>query len=95
MSTRRSRSHSCVVRHLWYNERMTYQFPAIIIQDKEGMYVAHVPTLRGCHTQAKTLPTLYKRLEEVMALCIEVEQSKKQPIPQDTFIAVQNLEIQL
>ncbi|MBU2213221.1 type II toxin-antitoxin system HicB family antitoxin [Patescibacteria group bacterium] len=74
---------------------MTYRFPAVITQDKGGMYIAYVPGLKGCHTQAKTLPTLYKRLEESVALCLEVEQAKKQPIPQDTFIAVQNLEVKL
>ncbi|MCK5015986.1 MAG: type II toxin-antitoxin system HicB family antitoxin [Candidatus Peribacteraceae bacterium] len=58
---------------------MTYKFSAIITQDKEGTYVARIPSLPGCHTQAKTLPTLNKRLEEAMALCIEVEKKNKQP----------------
>jgi predicted RNase H-like HicB family nuclease len=36
-----------------------------------GYYVASVPTLRGCHTQAKTLDTLMKRVREVIELCLE------------------------
>lgn len=74
---------------------MTYHFPVIITQDKGGMYTAYVPTLRGCHTQAKSLPVLHKRLQEVMELCLEVEQKKRQPIPQDKFISVQHIEVSL
>ena len=43
----------------------------VIERDKEGYYVASVPALRGCHTQAKTLDTLMKRVREVIELCIE------------------------
>lgn len=74
---------------------MTYHFSVVITQGKDGMFVAYVPMLRGCHTQAKTLPTLHKRLREVMALCVEVEQMKRHPIPQEKFVAVQHLELHL
>ena len=47
------------------------KFTALIEQDEEGYYVATVPALRGCHTQAKTLDTLMKRLREVIELCLE------------------------
>ena len=50
-----------------------YHFPVIIEKDKMGYYVGKVPSLRSCYTQAKTLPELYKRLKEVVALCLEVE----------------------
>jgi len=33
--------------------------------------VATVPALQGCHTQAKSLDTLMKRVREVIELCIE------------------------
>ena len=48
-------------------------FPVLIEQDEDGMYIASVPSLRSCHTQAKTLDELYKNLEEAVALCIESE----------------------
>ena len=38
-------------------------------RDEEGFYVANVPALRGCHTQAKNLDTLMKRVREVVELC--------------------------
>jgi predicted RNase H-like HicB family nuclease len=72
---------------------MTYHFPVIITQGKDGMFTARVPALRGCHTQAKNLSTLSKRLQEAMSLCVEVEQMKKQPILQERFISVQQMEV--
>jgi predicted RNase H-like HicB family nuclease len=47
------------------------KFTVVIERDEEGYYVATVPALRGCHTQAKTLDTLMKRVREVIELCIE------------------------
>jgi predicted RNase H-like HicB family nuclease len=47
------------------------KFTVVIERDEEGYYVASVPSLRGCHTQAKTLDTLMKRVREVVELCIE------------------------
>jgi len=43
----------------------------LIEQDEEGYYVATVPALHGCHTQAKNLDTLMKRVREVILLCLE------------------------
>lgn len=47
------------------------KFTVLIEQDEEGYYVATVPALRGCHTQAKRLDTLMKRVREVIAFCLE------------------------
>ena len=47
------------------------KFTVLIEQDEEGYYVATVPALRGCHTQAKTLGTLMKHVREVIELCLE------------------------
>jgi predicted RNase H-like HicB family nuclease len=47
------------------------KFTVVIEPDEEGYYVASVPALPGCHTQAKTLDTLMKRVREVIELCIE------------------------
>jgi predicted RNase H-like HicB family nuclease len=46
------------------------KFTVLIERDEEGYYVATVPSLRGCHTQAKTLDTLMKRTREAIALCL-------------------------
>jgi predicted RNase H-like HicB family nuclease len=46
------------------------KFTVVIERDKEGYYVATVTTLRGCHTQARTLDTLMKRVREAIEVCL-------------------------
>ncbi len=48
------------------------QFNVIIERDEEGYFIASVPALPGCYTQAKTLPKLTKRIREAILLCLEV-----------------------
>lgn len=48
-------------------------FDVIVERDPEGWYVASVPALRGCHTQARTLPDLEERIREAILLCLEDE----------------------
>ena len=47
------------------------KFMVLIERDEAGYYVATVPGLRGCHTQAKNLDTLMKRTREAIELCLE------------------------
>ena len=49
------------------------KFTVVIERDEDGYYVGTVPTLRGCHTQAKTLDTLMKRVREAIELCLDSE----------------------
>jgi predicted RNase H-like HicB family nuclease len=48
-------------------------FTVLIERDEKGYFVATVPALAGCHTQAKNMNTLMKRIREVIELCIEME----------------------
>jgi predicted RNase H-like HicB family nuclease len=52
---------------------MKREFNVIIERDVDGFYIATVPELKGCHTQAKTLDVLMKRIQEAIELCLEVE----------------------
>jgi len=65
-----------------------YIFTVLIEQDEDGYYVATVPTLHSCYTQAKTLEELYPRIREVIALCLAEEEVK--PL---RFVGVQQLEV--
>jgi len=69
---------------------MKREFNAIIEQDAEGYFVATVPELRGCHTQAKSLDTLMKRVREAIELCLEVEGGERRV---GKFIGVQRVEV--
>lgn len=67
---------------------MTREFSVVIEKDEDGYYVASVPALRGCHTQARSLDALMKRIKEAIELCLEVEE----PIANE-FIGVQRVAI--
>ena len=53
------------------------KFGVIVEKDEDGYYVASVPELPGCHTQAKTLDEVMKRIKEAIEACLEVEGSEK------------------
>ena len=56
------------------------KYTVLIERDEAGFYVATVPSLRGCHTQAKNLDTLMKRVREVIELCLEEENGDVQEL---------------
>jgi predicted RNase H-like HicB family nuclease len=56
------------------------KFTVLIERDESGYYVATVPALQGCHTQAKSLDTLMKRAREVIELCLEDEKGESQKL---------------
>ncbi len=64
------------------------EFSVVIEKDEDGFFVASVPSLRGCHTQAKSIDTLMKRIREAIELCLEVEY----PISNE-FIGVQRVAV--
>lgn len=68
---------------------MEKSFNVIIEKDEDGYFIATVPSLRGCHTQAKSLDKLMERTKEAIELCLEVENE----ITQNEFIGVQRLAV--
>jgi predicted RNase H-like HicB family nuclease len=52
---------------------MSKEFNVIIERDLDGYFVASVPNLPGCHTQAKSLDELIERIKEAIILCLEVQ----------------------
>ena len=52
---------------------MVRQFDVVIERDEEGVYVASVPQLPGCHTDATSLDELMVEIREAIVLCLEVE----------------------
>ena len=67
---------------------MTQEFNVVIERDADGYFVASVPSLRGCHTQAKSLDILIKRVREAIELCLEVEE----PVANE-FVGVQRVAV--
>jgi predicted RNase H-like HicB family nuclease len=62
----------------------------VVERDEEGYYVASVPALPGCHTQARSLDKLMERIREAIELCLEVESTSA---PATEFIGVQRVTV--
>ena len=56
---------------------MKHHFNVVIERDEEGYYVASVPSLPGCHTQARSLDQLTERIKEAIRLYLEVENDRR------------------
>jgi predicted RNase H-like HicB family nuclease len=67
------------------------EFHVIIERDSEGYFIASVPALRGCHTQATSLDTLMERIHEAILLCLEVASDAIEP---SEFIGVQRIVVE-
>ena len=64
----------------------------VIEKDEDGYYVASVPELPGCHTQAKTLDELMERIKEAAEVYLEEEKKVVLSLPKQ-FIGIQRLEV--
>jgi predicted RNase H-like HicB family nuclease len=69
---------------------MARQFDVVIERDEDGLFVATVPQLAGCHTQAASLDELMERTREAIELCLEVEGSPAKPLE---FVGVQRVTV--
>ena len=69
---------------------MTHDFDVIVERDADGYYVASVPSLHGCHTQAKSLDDLMERIREAIALCLEAQGTPPESLD---FIGVQRVRV--
>ena len=69
---------------------MPRQFDVIIERDAEGFYVASVPQIPGCHTQARSLDEVMQRIREATELCLEVAGTPEQNLE---FVGIQRITI--
>ena len=69
---------------------MRRDFDVVVERDEEGYYVASVPALPGCHTQARSLDELNERVREAIRLYLEVEGAPEQALE---FVGIQRITI--
>ena len=69
---------------------MKRDFDVIIEKDSDGFYIATVPEIPGCHTQAKSLDELMSRTKEVVELCLEVQKNEISP---NKFVGIQKIAV--
>ncbi len=66
-------------------------FTIVVERDEDGNYVASVPALAGCHTQARSLDELIERVQEAIAVCLEEDDAAARPTLE--FIGVQRVTV--
>ncbi|WP_414542107.1 type II toxin-antitoxin system HicB family antitoxin [Nostoc sp. CCY0012] len=71
---------------------MKREFNVIIERDADGYFVASVPNLPGCHTQAQTLDELMKRIREAIELCLEFEEDQLESLD---FVGIQRVAVEI
>jgi len=69
---------------------MERYFDVVVEKDEDGWYVASVPALPGCHTQARSLDDLHERIREAIELCLEEQGLPERELQ---FIGVQRVKI--
>ena len=67
---------------------MKREYSVIIERDSEGYFIGSVPSLHGCHTQARSLDELMIRIQEAIELCLEVEGEHEESLD---FVGVQKV----
>ena len=70
---------------------MTRHFNLVVERDSEGFFVATVPSLPGCHTQAQSLDQLMERVQEAISLYLEVEGDSASELD---FVGVQRVAVE-
>lgn len=65
-------------------------FTVLIEKDEDGIFVAKVPSIRGCYTQGKTVEQAMERIKEAIQVCLEAEKEEPEPLE---FIGVQQVEM--
>ncbi|GBE20596.1 MAG TPA: type II toxin-antitoxin system HicB family antitoxin [Candidatus Pacearchaeota archaeon] len=66
------------------------EFNVVIEKDEDGMYVASVPEIHGCHTQGKTIQEVLERIKEAIEVCLEADGEEITPMK---FVGIQRVEI--
>jgi len=68
-----------------------HRFTVLIEKDEDGIFVASVPALPGCYTQASNLDDLEVRITEVIKLCLADKSADN--FKPDTFVGVHQIEV--
>ena len=66
------------------------EFNVVVERDADGLLVASVPALPGCHTQALTREELMVRVQEAIELHLEEKGEEAEPLE---FVAVERVTI--
>ena len=79
-------SHIC--QYIKEYHFMKKKFSVLVEKDEDGYLVATVPTLPGCHTQARSMDDLLERVKEAIEAYLEAEKD----VDISEFVGVQVVE---
>ena len=57
--------------------RKVRRFTVVLERDEDGLYVASIPALPGCHTQGRSLDQAMRRIREAAELWLEVHRERR------------------
>ncbi len=57
--------------------RKTRRFTVVLERDEDGIYVASIPALAGCHTQGRSPDQAMRRIREAAELWLEVHRERQ------------------
>jgi predicted RNase H-like HicB family nuclease len=69
------------------------RFSVVVEKDRDGYYVASVPELPRCHTQAKTLDAVMERIKEAIQCYLETETGDLKNHSHNELVGVQFVEV--
>jgi predicted RNase H-like HicB family nuclease len=67
------------------------KFGVVVEKDEDGYYIASVPELPGCHTQAKTIDQAMKRIKEAIQAYLDAKGTKD--LCQTELVGIQFVEV--
>ncbi len=69
---------------------MQQDFTVVVERDEEGWFVASVPALKGCHTQARSLDELMLRIREAIEVSLDDDAAVA---PKLEFVGIQRVTV--
>jgi len=73
--------------------KQTRTFRLVVERDEDGVFVATIPELPGCHTQARDLDSLQERAKEAIEVYLEEFPRAKGNARAPRFVGVQTIEV--
>jgi predicted RNase H-like HicB family nuclease len=71
-------------------KKKVLNFTVLIEKGEDDFYIATVPDIPGCYTQAKTIGQVMDRIKEAIEVCLEADKEEIEPLK---FVGVQQIEI--
>jgi len=64
------------------------RYTVVLERDPDGLFVAHVPAMRGCVSQDRNRRRATRNLKEAVARCVETLIEHRQAVPTESGRAV-------